>query len=113
MRSSRTNYGIDYFELHSALPHKSQAFALCALSKELRSKLISQLQLEASAPPVSSSYTELESKLEGLDTVEIARYGFFRSERDFVQSMTGECETQKMKACALNKSPRHLRRATF
>ena len=75
----------NYFEVREQ--KRERVWKMRASSKEEMNQWISAIQSEASAPPSGV----LDSN-QRLTETQIARYGFYRSERDFVRDLTDICE---------------------
>ncbi len=79
-----------YFEIQEN--KRDRVFKLYAPDAETRTKWVEALRAQAAAPPANLPHLYIKDEL---SDAEIARYGFFRSEREFVRSLTDICEEMR------------------
>ncbi|GBG27038.1 Phosphatidylinositol 4-kinase [Hondaea fermentalgiana] len=86
-----------YFELHEM--ERDRKYLLAASSQEDRDAWVQELNKAINAPPKGVEGLKPERKdgeadidVDTLTPAQVARYGFYRSERDFVRLLTDICE---------------------
>ena len=83
----------DYFELREVGRNNSRKYKLSVRTQEMRERMVKVLRDEGSAPPEAVDDLGLPFGDEQTTTpLQVARYGFFKSERDFVRALTDICE---------------------
>ena len=82
-----------YFELRETGKNNIRKYKLSVTTAEMRERMTQVLRNEGSAPPEATGYLPMPSDTQHkASPLQVARYGFFKSERDFIRSLTDICE---------------------